>query len=261
MYTLKKHKKKGAAGFKEFVKNLETFPASTVKEMLLLGLVEDPVYLKWAMENRISFQYLLNLSEADVMTLFQNINKSFEILAMAFKNTNEEDDFIKSKLPSSLQKQYYQESEYINPTPQQKIQARTKLMNTLYQLEDSGVFEKFSWKIPPVNILEGEELKPLEDGQYGLYYTEPHESVLALKGPVEKGLRAGLWAHFYPNSELIAKGYYVSGEKAGSWTFFYPNKALWLEGKFVDGLKDGTWKEYAPDGTSVEIQYQKGRVI
>lgn len=261
MYTLKKHKKKGAAGFKEFVKNLETFPASTVKEMLLLGLVEDPVYLKWAMENRISFQYLLNLSEEDVMTLFQNINKSFEILAMAFKNTSEEDDFIKGKLPSSLQKQYYQESEYINPTLQQKIQARTKLMNTLYQLEESGVFEKFSWKIPPVSILEGEELKPLEDGQYGLYYTEPYENVLALKGPVEKGLRAGLWAHFYPNGELIAKGHYVSGEKAGSWTFFYPNKAMWLEGKFVDGLKDGSWKEYATDGTFVEIQYQKGRVI
>lgn len=261
MYTLKKHKKKGVEGFKDFVKNLETFPASTVKEMLLLGLIEDPVYLKWAMENRISFQYLLSLSQANAMTLFKNINMSFELLAMAFKNTPEEDSFIKQKLPSSLQKQYFQESEYIEPTPQQKVQARTRLMNTLFKLEETGVFEKFTWKIPPVSVLEGEDLKPLEDGEFGVYYTSPLENVLALKGPIEKGLRAGLWGHFYPNGELIAKGFYVSGEKAGQWTFFYPNKSLWLEGKFVDGQKDGLWKEYAADGSFVEIKYQKGNVI
>lgn len=260
MYTLKKHKKKGAEGFKEFVKNLETFPAATVKEMLLLGLVEDPVYLKWAMENRISFNYLTKLEAADFMTLFQNINSSLEILIMALKGTTEEEEIIKGKLPSPLQKQYYAESEYLNPDHSQKTLARNRLMNTLYALEEKGILDKFSWKIPPVKVLEGEDLKQESDGQYYLYYTEPHEKVVALKGGMEKGLRAGQWLHFYPNSELIAKGVYVSGEKAGSWTFYYPNKNIWLEGKFVDGLKEGHWKEYTLQGDVSEVQYVKGKV-
>lgn len=261
MYTLKKHKKRGAAGFKDFVKNLETFPANTVKEMLLLGLIEDPVYLKWAMENRISFHYLTQLSSADVMTIFQNINSSLEILVMALKDSKEEEDFIKSKFPSALQKQYYEEREYVNPDTTQRTQARTKLMNTLFKLEETGILEKFTWNIPPVKILEGEELKLEEDGQSSLYYTPPYENIMALKGPIEKGLREGLWHHYYPNAELIAKGHYVSGEKAGNWTFYYPDKSLWLEGKFVDGLKEGLWKEYTPQGQFTEIKYQKGKAI
>lgn len=257
MYTLKKHKKRGAEGFKDFVRNLETFSASTVKEMLQLGLVEDPVYLKWAMENRISFQYLLSLDEEQIMMIYRKIPNGLQIFLMALKDSAEEKELLE-KLSESLQRQYRDEKEYTQASASQRVQARHKMMNTMFELEASGELGPFVWKLPPVKVLQGENYDIDKNGNFIQYYTSPFEEVVALQGPLEEGLRAGLWRHFYPNAQLIAEGHYVSGEKAGAWKFFYPDQKVWMEGTFVEGLKEGAWKEYNSKGDSRDFFYKKG---
>lgn len=260
MYTLKKHKRRGAEGFKDFVRNLETFPAPTVKEMLQLGLIEDPVYLKWAMENRISFQYLANLDTEHLMLIYKEVPNSLNILIMALKDSPEE-NILLPKLPEGFQRQYRDEKEYAQVSISQKVQARHKMMNIMFKLEEEGEIDPFVWNLPPVAVLQGESHSIDDDGDFVQYYTEPYQQVLALKGPLEEGLRAGSWKHYYPNSELIAEGFYVSGQKAGQWTFYYPDKKTWMEGPFVDGLKEGVWKEFTADGRMKEVLYKKGSVI
>jgi hypothetical protein len=260
MYTLRKHKKRGAEGFKDFVRNLESFPAATVKEMLQLGLIEDPVYLKWAMENRISFQYMINLDPEHIMMIYRKVPNSLQVLVMALKNSPDEQSLM-AKLPEALQRQYNDEKEYSQVTAAQRVQARHKMMSVMFKLEKSGELESFVWNLPPVKVLQGEDNSLDEDGNYIQYYTPPQDDIIALKGPLEEGLRAGAWQHFYPNGELIAEGHYVDGEKAGPWKFFYPDKKLWMEGVFVEGLKEGSWKEYDSQGRSREAQYKKGSLI
>lgn len=260
MYTLKKHKKRGAEGFKDFVRNLETFPAATVKEMLQLGLIEDPVYLKWAMENRISFQYLVNLETEHIMMIYNNVPNSLQILVMSLKDSADEEKFL-AKLPEALQRQYNDEKEFTQVSAAQRVQARHKMMNTMFELEASGDLNPFVWRLPPVRVLQGEDHSTNENGEFIQYYTPPLEDTVALQGPLEEGLRAGLWKHYYPNGELIAEGHYVSGEKAGPWKFYYPDKSLWMEGTFQEGLKEGPWKEYDTQGRSREVLYKKGSLI
>ena len=62
MQVLSKFKKNFDAGFKDFVKGLDILPTQTINDLMFNGLLEDPVYLKWALINKLSFDYFLKLT-------------------------------------------------------------------------------------------------------------------------------------------------------------------------------------------------------
>lgn len=258
MFNLNRHKRKGIEGFKNFVMNLELFPSSTVREMIILGLLEDPVYLKYALKNRVTFNYLFELTQDDILLIISEFKNNLEVFAVALFGEEKEEFFITNFLPPPMQRQYREVSELQALDPDKKDRARVMIMKKVFELEAKGELPQFSWLVPPQDVLLGHSQKVTEEGELTQYYPD---GTLALKGHVEKKLRVGDWEHFYPNGEIFAKGQYLSGEKTGSWRFFYPNGKLKSFGEYREDHKYGVWEEYKHDGSTLKIKYQDGQPI
>ena len=144
MYTLFKHKRRGADGFKDFVRNLELFPGETVDRMIFLGLLEDPVYLRHALKNRIGFEYFMNLDVGDVLKVYREFKSRIKLFVMAFKNTEYENPFLRDKVPGAIAVQYKEESKIVPVTKSQQDAARIRIMEACLRLEKEGYLPKIN---------------------------------------------------------------------------------------------------------------------
>lgn len=259
MYTLSKHKKLGAKGFKKFVLNLELFPEDTVREMTQVGLLEDPVYMKWALENKVEFSLFVDLDYEHVLEVMDRLKpRGLQTIMFAMKNSKDENEFVENKLPEKLQREYWDIHEITPVTKVQQDQARVRIMEILFDLEVEGEIPTFNWKIPPAKILEGHHISIDDDGNYKMFYEDGN---LALEGKVENKLREGFWKHYYPNGIVMAEGIYIQGEKEDEWSFYYPDGRDRSIGKFKMSLKDGIWKEIGKDGKVIQINYKAGAPV
>lgn len=256
MYTLFKHKRRGADGFKDFVRNLELFPTETVDRMIFLGLLEDPVYLSWALKNRISFDYFLRLGTEDVLKVYREFKSRIKLFVMALKNTESEGTFLREKVPRAIAVQYKEESKITPVTKSQQDAARIRIMEACLRLEKKGDLPKIDWKLPPPRVVDGEIGEMDKEGNFVLRYLD---GTLALKGPLENRLRAGFWKHYYPNGKLIAEGIYLNGEKNDHWVFYYPDGSKKSEGQFKEDRQHGKWKEYDREGNMEIVNYVHGK--
>lgn len=205
MYTLNKHKKLGVKGFKTFVKNLELFPEDTVREMTQVGLLEDPVYMKWALENKIEFSVFLNLDYEHILEVLNKLKpNALQSFVFALKNCPEENDFVEGKLPEKLRREYWDQVEFTPVTRRQQDTARVRILEIVFNMEVEGDIPSFNWKLPPREIFDGENIKVDEDGNYKMYYADKR---IALEGKLENKLREGFWKHYYPNGVVMAEGY------------------------------------------------------
>lgn len=243
MQVLNKYKKHFDRGFKDFVMNLELLPSKVVKEIIFNGMLEDPVYLKWAMDNRVGFDYFIQLSKDDVYKVFQSLTNSGQIFLRALKNHPEENSFITSKLPSLVLKQYLDDRELVVITQALQEDARIKIMKMIYDLKEKGELDCFDWKLPSPEVLSGTSHKVDKLGNYNQHY---ENGKLAITGSIEKGKRSGTWKYFYDDGSLYAVGVYVQGQKQDEWCTYYLNGNLKSCGVYVDDLKKGEWRE--PDG-------------
>ncbi|MFA6235952.1 MAG: FliG C-terminal domain-containing protein [Bacteriovorax sp.] len=256
MKILNKYKKHFDQGFKDFVMNLDLLPSKVAKEMIANALFEDPVYLKWALENKLNFDYFLKLNKEDVLKIFHKIPNARILFLRALKNHPEENNFITANLPSMILKQYLDDREMEKITVSHQEDARTKIMQAIFDLKDSGELEPFEWKLPPVEVLSGTGHVVDKFGHYNQYY---EGGVLALTGLLEKGKRSGLWKNFYPNGALHAEGNYVEGEKQEEWQIYFLNGKLKSCGHFKNDLKHGDWKEFELNNEFKIIHYVNGR--
>lgn len=258
MYTLSKHKKRGIEGFKDFVKKLELFPPATVKEMIFIGLLEDPVYLSWALKNRLSFKFFTQLEVDYVLAVYESFKNPLNLFIMAFKGSDEESEFIASKFPIPLQKQYADEAEFVKVTTSQQQTARIKIMEKVLELEQAGEIPQITWHLPPAHIWESQEAPIDESGNFVKKYDNGN---IALEGKLEKRLRAGSWKHYYPNGKILAEGYYLSGERADQWIFYYPDGKIQSKGSFKSGVRHGRWEEYNVKGDVTSYNYKDGEIV
>ena len=256
MYTLSKHKKLGAKGFKKFVLNLELFPEDTVRVMTEVGLLEDPVYMKWALQNKVEFSVFIDLDYEHVLDVMEKLKpRGLQTLMFALKNSKDENQFIENKLPERLQREYWDIHEITPVTKGQQDQARVRIMEILFDLEVERDIPSFKWKIPPTKILEGDHISIDDNGNYKMFY---EDGKLALEGRVENKLREGFWKHYYPNGFVLAEGIYIQSEKQDEWSFYYADGRERSKGKYKSNLKEGIWKEIGKDGTSIQINYKAG---
>ena len=256
MYTLSKHKRRGTDGFKDFVRNLELFPSETVDRMIFLGLLEDPVYLRHALKNRISFEYFTSLEVDDVLKVYRDFKSRIKLFVMALKNTEYEDQFLRHKIPRAIAVQYKEESSVTPVTKSQQDAARIRIMESCLKLEKKRDLAKINWELPPPRVVDGEIGQMDDKGNYVLRYLD---GTLALKGPLENRLRAGFWKHYYPNGKLIAEGIYLNGEKNDHWVFYYPNGAKKSEGQYKEDRQHGKWEEYDREGNVEIVNYIHGK--
>lgn len=258
MQILNKYKKNFDVGFKEFVMNLDLLPPKIVKEMISNGLLEDPVYLKWALENKLNFDYFLKLSKEDVLKIFHSLTNSNVLFLRALKSHPEENSFITANLPSMILKQYLDDRELAKITLAHQEDARSKIMATVFNLKETGVLEPMEWKMPPSAVLKGVDHVIDKFGNYKQFY---EDGVLAISGAIVKGKRSGYWTNFYPNSALHAEGNYKEGQKQDEWSIYFLNGKLKSSGFFKDDLKNGEWKEYEANEEYKILLYQNGKII
>lgn len=257
MHILNKYKKKFDSGFKDFVMNLDLLPPKVVKEMISNGLLEDPVYLKWALENKLNFDYFLNLNDEDILKVFRSLKNPGIIFLRSLKNHPDENDFISTKLPSYILKQYLDDRESEKITVAHQDDARSKIMQTIFDLKENGELEAFNWKMPPVEVLSGTSFSIDKLGNYKQFYDG---GVLAITGIMTKGKRSGRWKNFYPNGSLHAKGVYAQGQKEDEWCIYYLNGKIKASGHFKDDLKNGEWKEYEINNEFKIYNYINGKI-
>ena len=258
MEILKKYKHKFDSGFKEFVINLDLLPPKVVKEMISNALLEDPVYLKWALDNKLNFEYFIDLKEDDVLKLLHHLKNSNIILLRALKNHPEESDFLSIKLPSLILKQYLQDRESEIVTLGHQEDARSKIMKGIFTLKERGDLSAFDWKIPPVDVLRGSSFIINNLGLCTQYY---EDNILALSGNIVQGKRSGPWKFYYPSGALHIEGGYAEGLKQESWSHYFQNGKLKLSGNYKDDLKSGEWREYNSNNELAISQFSAGKKL
>ncbi|MBT7609213.1 MAG: hypothetical protein HN576_05625 [Bacteriovoracaceae bacterium] len=259
MYTLTKHKKLGVRGFKTFVKNLELFPENTVSTMVSVAMLEDPVYMKWALKNKIRFDQFLNLDYESVLKVLDKLKpSSIKLLVFAINGHPEELTFLKNNIEGKNAFEYNDFAEYTTVSPKQLNIGRTRIMEALFELEMSNEIPAFLWDLPPDDILKGESHKLSIDGSYTQSYVS---GKIALEGKLANMLREGVWKHHYPNGAIFAEGIYLQGEKSGDWIFFYPNGNKKSIGLYKNDLKHGEWTEFDKNGGALVLKYKEGQIL
>lgn len=256
MQILKKYKKLFDEGFKDFVMNLDLLPTKVVREIVFNALLEDPVYLKWAIENKLNFEYFINLNKADVLKIFRTLSNSEALFLRALKNHPDEEKFISNNLPSLILKQYLADRESNKITVSQQEDARSKIMKTIFELKEKGDLEPFDWKMPPVEVLKGNSHNI---DSFGVYTQNYNDGILALTGAMVSGKRSGLWKNFYPNGALQAEGNYIEGQKQDEWSFFFSNGSIKSKGRFKNDLKQGEWLEFDLNSEVKITNYKNGK--
>lgn len=259
MKILDKYKKHFDLGFKDFVLKLDLLPPKIVKEMVSNGILEDPVYLQWAMENKHHFDYFIKLDKEDVLKVYRALSNPGILFLRALKGHAEESNFITANLPGFILKQYINDREIEKVTIAHQEDARAKIMQAIFNLKDNGDLSTFDWKLPPADVMTGKSQNVDKFGLLKQYYSN---GVLAITGSIEKGKRSGVWKNYYNNGALYAEGVYKNGQKENEWRFYYLNGKLKEKGLYKEDLKTGEWIEYGiTEDDETIITYMNGKAI
>ena len=258
MLILTKHKKKGLEGFQKYVEFLETTPPNKARDIIAVALLEDPVYMKWVMENMISFEYILNLDTDELEKIYSILPSPAPTFVYALYKFSDENKIIE-KLIHKTRARYNEEKSLTKDVQQaQQVTSRITILQNIRFMQKRKEITPYDWKIPDNKVLNGDNAIITEENKYLLNF---ENNSPALRGIMEKKLRAGLWKHYYPNGSLMAEGIYVDGEKEGPWKFYYKDGKIRSNGDFFENLKSGNWKEFDRNGNDQIVVYKRGKVF
>ena len=231
MGMLTKHKKKGLEGFKNFVCNIETASNESFKNILQAAMIEDPVYITWALKNLMHFEDVVQL-EDDPFEALLNALPNRQTWVYAFGRSEMEPLFL-GKV-SKVTRQRFLDELAIAPkfTPGQQQQARNSCIIKLREMQKNHELDPYKWNLPPQEVLEGSHLKAPNKGEVALDYTPGQP---ALRGQMENHMRVGPWEVFYPNGQKYASGSYKEDQKDGVWEFFGPRGEAKMKLTYEDG--------------------------
>lgn len=257
MQTLKKHKKKGEEGFKNFIYFLEEAPQSTKNNIIFIALLEDPVYMQYILKNLQTFDRMTLLDSNEIITLIQSLPNPIQTFVYALSGEQIEERFITNSLPPTMKREYQDEKSFITDnTPAKKNAAQFSIIKTIHGLQKNLRITSRSFSIPPSDILYGRSGSTSDNGQYEQLF---ENGSIALLGNIKRTLREGSWQHYYPNGQLMAEGIYINDDKAGTWKFYYSNGNIKSSGEFVENLKQGEWKNYTISGQPSSVKFNRGK--
>jgi len=258
MSILNKHKKMGKKGFFDFVYNLEVYDEDQKKNITQISLLEDPVYVKWALINQIDIHFFMkDLTTNEKELVIQAIPNPWESVLYAFYSTDYEDALMVT-LSEKSSKKYIEAREYFKtPAAEAQRKGQNLILRTVRKLQAENAITPFKWKLPEEDVLNGKKsLLPVR-GEFKQYY---EDGKIALEGQVEDKMREGHWFHYYPNGQILAEGIYIQGKKEGKWHFYYSDGKTMTSGEFQNDQRNGSWKEMGKTGIEKTIKYAKGKV-
>jgi hypothetical protein len=258
MEILNKYKFDFDNGFKNFVMDLNLLPPKDVQELVFNGLLEDPVYIKWALENKLTCDYFVKLNSNDVLKVFRKLQNAELMFLYALKNHMSEAEFIQSNFPKFIRDHYFILREAEKVTVSLQMEARGKILQTIFDLMESGVLDPFDWKMPPSEVLAGISHTLDYSGNFKQFYAD---GVLALQGWLDdRTKRCGEWRSYYPSGAIHTIGNYDKGRKQGEWIFYYLSGEIKSRGQFLNNVKDGEWMVFEMRSECKIVTYTNGKI-
>lgn len=242
-------KKKQLIGFKEFVQNMETTPATKRVHIFMTGVLEDPIYMNWVMKNIKSFADVLKLPSEDIEAVLLIQEQLITIFAKSILNESIDPLVFLPRLGGRVK----DELSYLGEISEQEIaSARSYILKMTRKLQMEEKIIGFDWLLPPQDVFFNKHIK---DGHEQVYFDN---GMLAAEGEYSKAKRVGYWKHNYDNGKLLAEGEYLDGLKVGTWVFYYSNGNIKSQGKYLNDQKHGIWQEWDRNGVLSEFKYREG---
>lgn len=246
-------KKKQLVGFKEFVQNMEITGREKRNQILISGLLEDPVYMEWVMRNLKTFDDFLKLPGEDILAVLNSHEQILSVFAKClFPDPVSKYEGLESTV-APISNRLRDEVSYLKEvTPGEKESARYYIVKATRKLSTAETINGFPWKLPSMEIFYTKTFKD------GLAEIKFENGVVAAQGTFLKNRRLGAWKHFYETGAVLAEGEYSEGLKIGPWHFYYANGNPKSQGIYHHDQKQGKWKEFARDGSVTESYYNLG---
>lgn len=250
---LERIKKRFLDGFKDFVLNMETTGLWKRQQIIITGILEDPIYMSWIMKNIKSLPNILELNSEDVETVLKTQPQAAGVLARALFSlpVNQRDAFVNS-LPKSASLLQDEISYLSEVSPSEQEGAVFFLLKIIRKLQEEELIIGFGWRLPPMDIFYP---KQYEDGPLKIFF---ESGILAAEGVMSSNRRTGAWTHYYDSGKILARGHYSGGMKEGNWEFFFGNGKPKSQGMYFNDNKSGIWKEWNRQDECVEMIFRDG---
>lgn len=240
-------------GFKEFVLNMETTGSSTRQQILMAGLLEDPVFMSYVMKNLRTFDDFLSLPTEEIDTVLLHQEQLVGVFAKCIFGLPEARVTELGQGLPKLSSRIKDELSYLKEVnPAESEGAKYYLLKVVRKLQMEEAIQGFQWKLPPQDLFHARVMK---DGITSIFF---ETGVLAAEGEVAKGKRCHFWKHYYDTGKIMAEGEYVDGLKVNNWTYYFGNGKTKSKGRYKSDLKQGIWQEWDRSGGVTEIEYNEG---
>jgi hypothetical protein len=253
MGMLDRIKRRHFEGFKEFVLNMETTGSATRQQILIAGVLEDPVFMSYVMKNLKTFDDFLNLPSDEIDRVLMHQEQLLGVFAKCLFGLPEEKiTDVSNGIPKFSSKLKDEMSYLKDVTSAEKEGAKYYILKVVRKLQMQETIHGFKWDLPPQDLFHARVVK---DGKSQIFF---ESGVLAAEGDVVKGKRNSFWKHFYDTGKLMAEGEYVDGFKSGVWVYYYPNSNIKSQGRYRADLKQGLWKEWDRNNVQSQAEYNEG---
>lgn len=253
MGMLDRIKRRQFDGFKEFVLNMETTGSTSRQQILMAGILEDPIFMTYVMKNVRTFDDFLNLPSDEIDTVLKTQDQLMGVLAKCIFGMPEDKIMaLESSIPKHLSRLKDELSYLKEVTPSEKEGARYYILKVVRKLQTQEDIHGFKWHLPSQDLFHP---KVHKDGKFQIFF---ESGVLAAEGEIVKGKRNHFWKHFYDTGKLMAEGEYTDGLKSAVWVYYYGNGNIKSQGKYKADLKHGMWKEWDRTGVVSQVEYNEG---
>jgi hypothetical protein len=255
MGMLERIKKRQWEGLKDFVESLESSATHHRQMIMMNGILEDPLFMRWVTKNLKGFKDFLDLSSDQVDDVIRSNESMISVLAKALPVSNQDELQQYAQLCPRVFSKLRDEVSYLKDVPVLEREAAQKfIMKTVRKMQKEERIPGFHWQLPPQDVFY--EKTSLKDGKAQICF---EDGTVAAEGEIFKGKRIGKWQHYYDNGRLLGEGVYQEGIKNGSWIFFYGNGARRAEGKFLNDARHGLWREWDREGNPSEVDWKEGK--
>ncbi|MBT3983933.1 MAG: hypothetical protein HOE90_21435 [Bacteriovoracaceae bacterium] len=239
-------------GFKEFVRSLETTSPFRRKEIMILAMLEDPVYVHWVTVNLLNMEKFLQVGEDFYRMMCKKRENFPNVIARAIRDTKYEKVMMETCLGKNISRLVKEEFEYMGEVPpQEKIGAQYCLFTEFRKLQDEDAVRENPWRLPAQEVI----LRKDPPGDIDPYELFLESGRVCARGPIKSGMRQGEWKFYYECGALLAEGEYAKGFKSGAWVFNFTNGNILFRGKFKNDERIGVWDYFDFQGNKSEKEY------
>ena len=257
MGMLDRIKKRQWEGLKDFVESVEITTAAQRQTILLNGVLEDPLFMRWVMKNIKGFPDFLSLSSDQIEDILRTNESLPRVLAKALPASDPAELQQYAVLCPRIFPKLKDEFSLLSQVPPgERESAQFFLLKTVRKMQREQRIEGFRWQLPSQEVFYD---KPsVKEGKLQITF---EDGTIAAEGEMHKGKRIGKWRHFYDNGRLLGEGSYQEGSKTGNWVFLYASGERRSEGHFFNDVRHGPWVEWDRTGEKREIEWKEGKKV